>query len=97
MEHTKSARRLVYVLNPAAGKGKYLPDARRAAEEAHADIVHLTERQGECIDFMFPVNFMKILFCQLNIGSAFAAGFGNVITRPHKFAGDFHDFIRHGC
>lgn len=52
MEHTKSARRLVYVLNPAAGKGKYLPDARRAAEEAHADIVHLTERQGECIDFI---------------------------------------------
>ncbi len=52
MEQTKSARRLVYVLNPAAGKGKYLPDARRAAEEAHADIVHLTERQGECIDFI---------------------------------------------
>ena len=52
MEHTKSDRRLVYVLNPAAGKGKYLPDARRAAEEARADIVHLTERQGECIDFI---------------------------------------------
>ena len=44
--------RLVYVLNPVAGKGKYLPDARRSAEEAHADVVHITERQGECIDFI---------------------------------------------
>ena len=44
--------RLVYVLNPAAGKGKYLPDARRAAEEARADAVHITEGRGECIDFI---------------------------------------------
>jgi len=47
-----SERRLVYVLNPAAGKGKYIPDARRAAEEAKADAVHLTERPGECIDYI---------------------------------------------
>ena len=52
MEQTNSARRLVYVLNPAAGKGKYLPDARRAAEDAHADLIHLTERKEECIDFI---------------------------------------------
>ena len=27
------AKRLVYVMNPAAGNGRYLDDARRAAEE----------------------------------------------------------------
>ena len=51
-QKSTSPRRLAYVLNPAAGKGKYLPDARRAAEQARADIVHLTERQGDCIDFI---------------------------------------------
>lgn len=47
-----SDHRLIYVLNPAAGKGKYLPEARRAAEEEKADVVHVTERPCECIDFI---------------------------------------------
>lgn len=47
-----AARRLIYVINPAAGKGRYLSGARRAAEEAHADEVHLTERTGDCEDFV---------------------------------------------
>ena len=45
------AKRLVYVMNPAAGNGRYLEDARRAAEEAGAE-VHLTERSGECSDYI---------------------------------------------
>ena len=45
------AKRLVYVMNPAAGNGRYLDDARRAAEEAGAE-VHLTERSGECSDYI---------------------------------------------
>ena len=44
-------KRLVYVMNPAAGNGRYLNDARRAAEEAGAE-VHLTERSGECSDYI---------------------------------------------
>lgn len=47
-----SKRRLVYVLNPAAGQGRYLPDARLHAEAHRADLVHLTEAAGECIDFI---------------------------------------------
>ena len=45
------SKRLVYVMNPAAGDGRYLNDARRAAEEAGAE-VHLTERSGECSDYI---------------------------------------------
>lgn len=45
------AKRLVYVMNPVAGNGRYLDDARRAAEEAGAE-VHLTERSGECSDYI---------------------------------------------
>lgn len=45
------SKRLVYVMNPAAGNGRYLDDARRAAEEAGAE-VHLTERSGECSDYI---------------------------------------------
>jgi len=51
-QETKSSRRVVYVMNPAAGRGKYLPKAHRAAEEARADVVHLTEHAGECADFI---------------------------------------------
>ena len=45
------SKRLVYVMNPAAGNGRYLDGARRAAEEAGAE-VHLTERSGECSDYI---------------------------------------------
>ena len=48
----ESTRRLIYVLNPAAGNGKYLPDARRAASDAHADTVHVTEHAGECSEYI---------------------------------------------
>lgn len=47
-----SDRRLVYVLNPAAGKGQAMPRAYRAAREAGADLVHLTERKDECTSFI---------------------------------------------
>lgn len=49
---TTTTRRLVYVLNPAAGQGRYLPDARLAAEKHRADLVHLTEGIGDCTDFI---------------------------------------------
>lgn len=52
MPHTAFRRRLVYVVNPAAGKGKYLETARTMAREAHADALHLTEGVGECIDYI---------------------------------------------
>ncbi len=53
MTATKTeTRRLVYVLNPASGRGRYLPAARAAAEAAGADAIHLTERAGECPEFI---------------------------------------------
>lgn len=45
-------RRLVYVINPAAGKGKLLETARSMARESRADTIHLTEGVGECIDYV---------------------------------------------
>ncbi len=45
-------RRLVYVVNPAAGQGKFLDRARAAAEENHADFLHMTEGVGECAEFI---------------------------------------------
>jgi len=48
-------RRLVYVLNPAAGHGKYLPEARRAAEAAHANEIHLTEGVCDCTNYIAEV------------------------------------------
>lgn len=45
-------RRLVYIINPAAGHGRYLAAARAQAEDAHADAVHLTERARDCEDFV---------------------------------------------
>lgn len=47
-----SSRRLVYILNPAAGKGKYLPQARKDAIAAGADCIHVTERPGDCPEFI---------------------------------------------
>lgn len=47
-----STRRLVYVVNPAAGQGKFLDAARAAAEENHADFLHMTEGIGECTEFI---------------------------------------------
>lgn len=49
---SSSSRRLVYILNPAAGKGKYLPQARNDAIAAGADCIHLTERPGDCPEFI---------------------------------------------
>lgn len=47
-----SDRRLVYVLNPAAGGGKYLRRALEEAEIADAAIVHRTEKPGDCAKFI---------------------------------------------
>lgn len=47
-----STHRLVYVVNPAAGQGKFLNAARAAAEENHADFLHMTEGVGECAEFI---------------------------------------------
>lgn len=52
MPESRAAKRLIYVLNPAAGGGKYLPAARRAAEEARADQIYVTERIGDCTEFI---------------------------------------------
>lgn len=49
---TTAIRRLVYVVNPIAGKGKFLETARSMARENHADALHLTEGVGECIDYV---------------------------------------------
>ncbi len=45
-------RQLVCVINPAAGKGRYLETAREEAKAHRADRLHLTEGVGECIDFI---------------------------------------------
>lgn len=52
MSNSPSKRRLVYVINPAAGKGKLLESARALAVERGADAVHLTEGVGECTEFI---------------------------------------------
>ncbi len=43
---------LVYVVNPAAGRGKCVPAAKASAEANHADILHMTEGAGECREFI---------------------------------------------
>ncbi len=45
-------RRLIFVINPATGKGRGLAAARAAAEAARADTVRLTERAGDCTDYI---------------------------------------------
>ena len=45
-------RRLVFVINPVAGKGKLLESARSMARERGADTVHLTEGVGECTEYV---------------------------------------------
>ncbi len=52
MSNSASKRRLVYVVNPAAGKGKFLDTARSMARDAHADTLHLTEGVGDCTEFI---------------------------------------------
>ncbi len=52
MSNTTSRRRLVFVINPAAGKGKHLETARTMARENRADAVHLTEGIGACTEFV---------------------------------------------
>ncbi len=52
MTSSKTAFRLVYVVNPAAGKGKFTAAAETAARESRADLFHKTEGVGECTDFI---------------------------------------------
>ncbi len=47
-----SDRRLIYVLNPVAGGGKYLKDAVAEARDAGAAETHLTEKPGDCAAFI---------------------------------------------
>ncbi len=52
MTVTAEKRRVVSVINPAAGRGKYLPKAREEAEFHKVDALHLTEGVGECTDYI---------------------------------------------
>jgi len=99
-----SKRRLVYVLNPAAGQGRYLPDARRHAEEHHADQVHMTEAAGECIDFIAeacirdPHTHFVVYGGDGTAGEAvngiMRAGAGELARFTMMSAGSGNDFIR---
>lgn len=97
-------RRLVYVLNPAAGQGRYLPDARRHAEEHRADLVHLTEAAGECTDFIAeacvkdPHTHFVVYGGDGTAGEAvngiMRAGAGDLSRFTMMSAGSGNDFIR---
>ncbi len=97
-------RRLIYVLNPAAGQGRYLPDARRHAEEHRADQVHLTEAVGDCIDFIAeacirdPHTHFVVYGGDGTAGEAvngiMRAGAGELARFTMMSAGSGNDFIR---